>query len=140
MKTLSNIRLGVLMKTNIISVPEDITVNAILRNFFNIYMKSSFPVTKLSYEVVGIVTLKRCLNVPEPERNTTLVKNIMSPKSEIKLLKVNDTAEKALSIMIKENQDKIFVCNDRDILEGVVSKTDLIEAMDERKSFFQQSK
>lgn len=128
------------MKTNIISVPEDITVNAILRNFFNIYMKSSFPVTKLNYEVVGIVTLKRCLNVPEPERNTTLVKNIMSPKSEIKLLKVNDTAEKALSIMIKENQDKIFVCNDRDILEGVVSKTDLIEAMDERKSFFQQSK
>jgi len=52
------------------------------------------------------------------------------------LLKVNDTAEKALSIMIKENQDKILVCDDRDILEGVVSKTDIIEAMDEQKSFF----
>ena len=40
--------------------------------------------------------------------------------------------------MIKENQDKIFVCNDNDIIEGVISKTDIIEAMDERKSFFQQ--
>jgi Zn-dependent protease len=136
MKILSRIRLEELMKTNIISVPEDITVNVILRNYFNIYMKSSFPVTKLNYEIVGIVTLKRCLNVLEPERNTTLVKNIMSPKSKIKLLNVNDTAEKALSIIIKENQDKIFVCNDRDIIEGVVSKTDIIEAMDERKSFF----
>lgn len=136
MKILSRIRLEELMKTNIISVPEDITVNVILRNYFNIYMKSSFPVTKLNYEIVGIVTLKRCLNVPEPERDTVLVKNIMSPKSKIKLLNVNDTAEKALSIMIKENQDKIFVCNDSDIIEGVVSKTDIIEAMDERKSFF----
>lgn len=140
MKILSRIRLGELMKTNIISVPEDIAVNVILRNYFNIYMKSSFPVTKLNYEIVGIVTLKSCLNVPEPERDTTIVKNIMSPKSKIKLLNVNDTAEKALSIMIKENQDKIFVCNDSDIIEGVVSKTDIIEAMDERKSFFQQSK
>ncbi|WP_458745355.1 site-2 protease family protein [Candidatus Nitrosocosmicus sp. T] len=140
MKILSKVRLEELMKTNIISVPQDITVNTILRNYFNIYMKSSFPVTKLNYEIVGIVTLKRCLNVPEIERDTTIVRNIMSPKSEIKLLNVNDTAEKALSVMIKENQDKIFVCNDIDIVEGVVSKTDIIEAMDERKSFFQQSK
>jgi Zn-dependent protease len=135
MKILSKIRLSELMKTNIISVPEDITVNNILRNYFNIYMKSSFPVTKINYEIVGIVTLKSCLNVPEPERDAVLVKDVMSSKSKIKLLNVNDTAEKALSIMIKENQDKILVCDNGDILEGIVSKTDIIEAMDERKSF-----
>ncbi|MGE3399819.1 MAG: hypothetical protein DA329_11505 [Candidatus Nitrosocosmicus sp.] len=135
MKILSKIRLSELMKTNIISVPEDITVNNILRNYFNIYMKSSFPVTKINYEIVGIVTLKSCLSIPEPERDTILVKDVMSSKSEIKLLNVNDTADKALSIMIKENQDKILVCDNGDILEGIVSKTDIIEAMDERKSF-----
>jgi Zn-dependent protease len=135
MKILSNIRLGELMKTNIISVPENITVNTILKNYFNIYMKSSFPVTKLNYEIVGIVTLKSCLDVPELQRDTILIKDIMSPKSKIKLLNVNDTAEKALSAMVKETQDKIFVCNNDDIIEGVVSKTDIIEAMDERKSF-----
>ncbi len=135
MKILSNIRLGELMKTNIISVPENITVNTILKNYFNIYMKSSFPVTKLNYEIVGIVTLKSCLDVPEAQRDTILIKDIMSPKSKIKLLNVNDTAEKALSAMVKETQDKIFVCNNDDIIEGVVSKTDIIEAMDERKSF-----
>ena len=135
MKILSNIRLGELMKTNIISVPENITVNTIIKNYFNIYMKSSFPVTKLNYEIVGIVTLKSCLNVPEPQRDTILVKDVMSPKSKMKLLNVNDTAEKALSAMVKETQDKIFVCNDNDIIEGVISKTDIIEAMDERKSY-----
>lgn len=135
MKTLSNIRLEEIMKTNIISVPEDITVNTILKNYFNIYMKSAFPVTKLNYEIVGIITLKNCLDVPEVQRDTTLVKNIMSPKSEIKTLNVKDTAEKALSIMVKEKQDKIFLCDDNHIIEGVVSKTDIIEAMDERRSF-----
>jgi CBS domain-containing protein len=135
MKILSNIRLEELMKTNVISVPEDITVNAILRNYFNIYMKSSFPVTKLNYEIIGVVTLNICLNVLDFNRETTLVKDIMVPKSKIKLLNIHDTAEKALSIMVKENQDKIFVCNDSDIIEGVISKTDIIAAMDGRKTF-----
>lgn len=136
MKTLSHIKLKELMKSNIISVPEDITVNTIIKNYFNIYMKSSFPVTKLDYEIVGIITLKNCMNIPESERDTTLVKSIMSPKSKIKLLNIHDTAEKALSIMIKEKQDKIFVCDDNDVVEGVVSKTDLIEAMNEKRVSF----
>lgn len=59
----------------------------------------------------------------------------MTLKTEIKLLNVKDTAEKALSRMVKEKQDKIFLCDDNDIIEGVVSKTDIIEAIDERKSF-----
>jgi Zn-dependent protease len=135
MRILSNIKLGELMKSNVISVPENITVNTIIKNYFNIYMKSSFPVTKLNYEIVGIVALKSCLKVPEPQRDSLLVKDIMSPKTTIKLLNVNDTADKALSVMVKETQDKIFVCNNDEIIEGVVSKTDIIEAMDERKSF-----
>lgn len=66
MKILSNVKLGELMKINVISVPENITVNTIIRNYFNIYMKSSFPVTKLNYEIVGVVTLKNCLDVQSP--------------------------------------------------------------------------
>ena len=98
-------------------------------------MKSSFPVTKLNYDIVGIVALKSCLDIPESKRDTVLVKDIMSPKSKIKLLNVNDTPEKALSTMVKETQDKIFVCNNDDIIEDIISKTDIIETMNERKSF-----
>jgi len=94
MKILSTIKLGELMKINIISVPEDITVSNILRNYFNVYMKSSYPVTKINYEIIGIVSLKSCLNVPESERDTVLVKDVMSSKSQIKLLNVDDTAER----------------------------------------------
>ena len=45
------------------------------------------------------------------------------------------TASFILTESGKENQDKILVCDNGDILEGIVSKTDIIEAMDERKSF-----
>lgn len=136
MKMLSRIRLADLMKTNIISIPENTSVSTMIRNYFNIYMKSSFPVTKLDYQIVGLVTLKSCTDVPEAMRDTTLVGDIMIPKDKIRLMNMNDTAEKALSIMINEKQDKIFVCNDFDIIEGIVSKTDLIAAMDEKKSSF----
>jgi len=124
------------MKTNIISIPENTSVSTMIRNYFNIYMKSSFPVTKLDYQIVGLVTLKSCTDVPEAMRDTTLVGDIMIPKDKIRLMNMNDTAEKALSIMINEKQDKIFVCNDFDIIEGIVSKTDLIATMDEKKSSF----
>ncbi|HET6588632.1 MAG TPA: site-2 protease family protein [Candidatus Nitrosocosmicus sp.] len=136
MKMLSRIRLADLMKTNVISIPENTSVSTMIRNYFNIYMKSSFPVTKLDYQIVGLVTLKSCTDVPEAMRDTTLVGDIMIPKDKIRLMNMNDTAEKALSIMINEKQDKIFICNDFDIIEGIVSKTDLIAAMDEKKSSF----
>jgi len=136
MKMLSRIRLEGLMKTNIISVPENTAVSTIIRNYFNIYMKSSFPVTKLDYQVVGLVTLKNCTDVPEAQRDSTSVCDIMIPKNKLSLMNIHDTAEKALSVMIKQKQDKIFVCNDFDIIEGIVSKTDLIAAMDEKKSSF----
>lgn len=136
MRSLSNIKLVELMKTNVIYVPEDLTVNMVLRNYFNIYMKSSFPVTKLNYQIVGLVTLKNCIDVLEPNRDNVFVKDIMIPKNEIRLLNINDTAEKALSIMIKEKQDKVFVCDDMDVIEGVVSKTDIIAAMDPKISSF----
>ena len=47
MQILSNIRLGELMKTNIISVPKNITVNTIIKNYFNIYMKSGLSSNKI---------------------------------------------------------------------------------------------
>jgi CBS domain-containing protein len=134
MKILSKIKLEEIMNTNIISVPDDITIDFLIKNYFNVYMKSTFPVTNANGQLYGIVSLKNTLNVPELERHTTYVKNIMIGRNEITLLNVKDTADKALTIMVKEKQDKIFVCDSKDIIIGVVSKTDIIEAMDERKS------
>jgi len=134
MKILSNIKLEEIMNTNIISVPDDITIDFLIKNYFNVYMKSTFPVTNANGQLIGIVSLKNTLNVPESERHTTYVKNIMIGRNEITLLNVKDTADKALTIMVKEKQDKIFVCNSKEVITGVVSKTDIIEAMDERKS------
>ena len=134
MKILSNIKLEEIMNTNVISVPEDITIDFLIKNYFNVYMKSTFPVTNAIGQLIGIISLKNCLDILETERYTTYVKNIMIRRNEITLLNMKDTAEKALTTMVKEKQDKIFVGDINDIIVGVVSKTDLMEAMNERKS------
>lgn len=134
MKILSNIKVEEIMNTSVISVPEDITIDSLIKNYFNVYMKSTFPVTNAMGQLIGIISLKNCLDILESERYTIYVKNIMIRRNQITLLNMKDTAEKALTIMVKEKQDKIFVVDLNDIIVGVVSKTDLMEAMDERKS------
>lgn len=134
MKILSNIKLEQIMSTNIISVRSDISVHCLLIDYFNTFMKSAFPVLDVSGQFVGLVTLKNCLDVPESKRNTTFVKDIMIKREKITLLSIKDTAEKGLNMMVNKKQDKIFVGDLDNKIIGVVSKSDIIEAMDKNKS------
>ncbi len=135
MKILSIIKLEQIMNPNVITVRDDMNIEYILRGYFNIYMKSAFPVLDVKEHFVGLVSLGNCLDVPESNRHTTNVNDIMIKRNEITLLNIKDTAEKALTTMVKKKQDKIFVGDLNDNIIGVVSKSDILEAMDEKKYF-----
>src|SRR5262249_27773154 len=71
--TLSGVLLRDIMNTRFVSVKPDITVNELLNNYFNVYRNSEFPVvveekdydTDYYYNLVGAVTAKQALKVPE---------------------------------------------------------------------------
>lgn len=94
MQILSRIRLKDLMNTNIITIHENTTVSTVIRNYFNVYMKSSFPVTKLDYQIVGLVTLKNCTDVPRAQRNSTSVGDVMFTRNELNLMNIHDIMER----------------------------------------------
>ncbi len=137
---LSKIHLQDIMNTRIISVKEDMTINSLIKDYFNIYAKDSFPiVNELNYYLIGMVTFKDAWNVSEDKRDIVKARDIMIPVTNLIVMQQNRTANEALIQMTRKGVGKVFVCNeDGKKLIGLVSKTDLINAVTERKDYMKE--
>jgi CBS domain-containing protein len=144
------------MNTRFVSVKPDITVNELLNNYFNFYRKSEFPVVAEEkdydtgyYELLGAVTAKLALKVPEYNRDMIKVQEIMVPKDQIIIMKSNRPGDDALRQMFRENKSRVFVCEEEDKIEeergtnqqrgqklvGIISKTDILDVAKKRIEF-----
>lgn len=140
---LSKIHLKDIMNTQIISVKEeDITINSLIKDYFNIYAKDSFPiVNELNYYLIGMVTFKDAWNVSEDKRDIVKARDIMIPVTNLIVMQQKRSANEALIQMTRKGMGKVFVCNEEGKkLIGLVSKTDLINAVRERKEYLEVSK
>jgi len=138
---LSGVRLRDIMNTRVISVTEGTKVDELLRNYFNIYMKSAFPVLNSQGELLGMVNLKEVMDVPENKRHDGKVEEIMTPRSNLIILTPDRKADEALMQMTRRHMGKVFVCSggERKLL-GLVSKTDIMNVATERQEYAQASK
>jgi Zn-dependent protease/predicted transcriptional regulator len=150
---LSGVYLKDIMNTRFVSVKPDITVNELLNNYFNDYRKSEFPVVLAGggrgekaangNELLGAVTAKQALKVPEHSRDRIKVDEMMIPKDELIVMSPNRPADDALRQMFRENKSMVFVCEEyRELkkqggqkLLGLVSKTDILNIAKEREEF-----
>ncbi|MDQ4074186.1 MAG: site-2 protease family protein [Thermoproteota archaeon] len=139
MQVLSRIKIKDIMKPNVISVNENLAIDNVLTNYFNVYMKSAFPVVDDGGRFVGTIPLKTLFLVPEQKRHMTVVRDIMIDKKNTVYMDMDDTAEQALANMIKKHIDKIYICNAEGIPIGVVSKTDILEASDDLKMLIRET-
>jgi Zn-dependent protease/predicted transcriptional regulator len=141
---LSGVYLKDIMNTSYVPVKPDITVNELLNNYFNVYRKSKFPVVLAGggrgekaangNELLGAVTAKQALKVPEHSRDTIKVEEIMIPKDELIVMSPNRPADDALRQMFRENKSMVFVCEEYREL-NLVSKTDILNIAKEREEF-----
>jgi Zn-dependent protease/Mg2+/Co2+ transporter CorC len=152
---LSGLYLKDIMNTRYVSVKPDITVNELLNNYFNVYRKSEFPVVAgenaTDNELLGAVTAKQALKVPEHSRDRIKVEEIMVPKDELIVMRSNRPADDALRRMFRENKSRVFICEEyeeegkrireevkkhiRQELIGLISKTDILNVAKEREEF-----
>ena len=134
---LSKIHLQDIMNTQIISVKEDMTINSLIKDYFNTYAKDSFPiVNELNYYLIGMITFKDAWNVSEDKRDIVKARDIMIPVTNLIVMQQNRTANEALIQMTRKGMGKVFVSNEEGKkLIGLVSKTDLINAIRERKDY-----
>src|SRR5919202_4130380 len=160
---LSGLNLKDIMNTRFVSVKSDITVNELLNNYFNVYRKSEFPVVLAEgedaangNELLGAVTAKQALKIPEHSRDRIKVEEIMIPRNELIVMRSNRPADDALRRMFRENKSRVFVCEEYgegkrmgeehkeeqklkqqrgEKLVGLISKTDILNVAKEREEF-----
>jgi Zn-dependent protease len=154
---LSGIYLRDIMNTRFVSVKPDITVNELLNKYFNVYRKSEFPVISEGgdydtsyYKLLGAVTAKQALKVPEHSRDMIKVQEIMVPEDELIVMRSNRPADDALRRMFRENKSRVFICEEDGKVEeeqepkqqrrgqklvGLISKTDILNVAKEREEF-----
>jgi Zn-dependent protease len=110
---LSGIVLRDIMNTKFVSVRPDITIKELLSNYFNLYRKSEFPVTAEDDDIgilLGAVTTKQAMNVPEADAEKMKVEQIMTPTHDLIIMSPDRHADEALKRIYQENKGRVFVC------------------------------
>lgn len=137
---LSKVRLGNIMNFKVITVTQDTTVYRLIHEYFNTYSKDSFPVVddESKTHLIGMVTFRDAWNVPNDQRRTVNVRDIMINKSNVIVMNYDRTADEALMQMTRRHMSKVFICDQNGGLIGLVSKTDIMNAARERKEFSEE--
>jgi Zn-dependent protease/CBS domain-containing protein len=128
--------IGNIMNSKIISVKQDISIDFALKNFFMTSMKSELPVTDERNYLLGMITLKDILTIPENKRENVKVRDIMIQTGYLAIMQPDLEVEKAFIQMVQKRVGKIFVCDKDGTLFGVVSKTDIMKLASERQKYF----
>lgn len=131
------------MNTRTITVGKHLTVENLIKNYFNVYSKDSFPVISSepnANRLLGMVTFKDTTNIPDTERSRTKTNEIMIPKEDLIIMSENRKANEALLQIWRKRMGKVFVCDDDGKLIGVVSKTDIMNAASEKSEYEKASR
>ncbi|HXV88882.1 MAG TPA: site-2 protease family protein [Nitrososphaeraceae archaeon] len=137
---LSDVRLGDIMNTNIIAVRTGSNLNDIFRNFFEVYMKTAFPIIDDSGSLLGLITLPIATNVSKDNRQFTIVDDIMIRRNDLILMDYNNNAYEALNEIARRKVNMVFVCEASGKIQGLVTKTDILAIAAERQKYFQTLK
>lgn len=137
---LAGVRLKDIMNTGVIAVRKDVKIDDLLKEYFAIYMKSSFPVIDYSGRLLGMVTLKRVQETQEDKRQHLTAGEIMIPLEDLVVMLPSRSADEALMKMTRTRIGKVFVCDPQGVMLGLVSKTDIMNMASERQEFQQELK
>lgn len=111
---LVGVRLKDIMNTGYVSVKQNQTVAEVLKDYFNTYRKSEFPVLDDEGHLVGAITSQQAMNVAENDAENIRVDKIMIPNKELVIMNASSRADEALKRIYQENKNRIFVCEDKD--------------------------
>ncbi|MGB9167875.1 MAG: site-2 protease family protein [Nitrososphaeraceae archaeon] len=131
---LKDMRLKDIMNKNFVSVKPDLSIRNLISDYFDVYRKGSFPVIDDQSVLLGMVTTDDILNKGESlfEKKTM---DIMQPLSNLIVMKSDMQVNNALEQLVRKRMNRIFVVDDDFKLIGIVSKTDILNAAQERADY-----
>lgn len=136
---LQNVVAKDVMKTQIITINSSFNIQKTL-DYFRIHLKSELPVVDDDGILLGMIKNTDTLKIEENQRNEENVKDVMMSKNNLIIFHPDAKMDDAIMQMVKKRQGKVFVCDTRGKLLGVISKTDLLTIASERQDYFQSKK
>jgi Zn-dependent protease/predicted transcriptional regulator len=112
------------MNRNPVSVPADISIEDLVRDYVYTYHFRMFPVMSDS-SVLGCISTKQVKDIPREEWGRHSVREILIPCSKDNAVAPDTDAMDVLTILQRTGNSRLLVM-DRDRLEGVVSLKDLL--------------
>ena len=137
---LKGIKLKEIMNRNFVAVKPDLKLSELIKDYFNIYWKSAFPVINDDNHLVGMITTDAVSKKGRIEIADKKVADMMIPKSELIVMSPDKEVNDALKQLFRRRMSRIFIVDNQSQLIGLVSKTDILNLAQERKEFLQNSK
>jgi predicted transcriptional regulator len=128
------------MNINIIAVRSGSNLNDVFRNFFEVHMKTAFPIIDDSGSLSGLVTLPIATSVSKDKRQFTIIDDIMIHKNDLILMDDTNNAYEALNEIARRKMNIVFICDAGEKIKGLVTKTDILGVAAERQKYFQTLK
>jgi len=123
---LAGVRIRDVMTSKVVSVPPEITVSELVREYFHRHIFVSFPVVDANGMLLGVVSLKQVREVPQDEWSTERVGDIMLKASEISAVNPEDDTMAALNTLMKGEMGRIPVVEEGGRLVGIISRRDIM--------------
>ena len=137
---LKGIKLKEIMNRNFVAVKPDLKLSELIKDYFNIYWKSAFPVINDDNQLVGMITTDAVSKKGRIEIADKKVADMMIPKSELIVMSPDKEVNDALKQLFRKRMSRIFIVDNQSQLIGLVSKSDILNLAQERKEFLQNSK
>lgn len=123
-KVLSGIKVGDLMTGNVITVPENITLDKLVDEYFFRFRHAAFPVLS-DDTVLGLVTLHDIKEIPKQKWAETSAKDIMIPISKNLVTNQEVDALLALTKIASNGVGRLLVVFDSKLI-GILSQRDIM--------------
>ena len=137
---LKGIKLREIMNINFIAVNPDLKLSELIRDYFNVYWKSAFPVINCDKQLVGMITTEAISKKNRIEYENKKVSEMMIPVSELIVMSSDKEINDALKQLFRKRMSRVFIIDQQSQLVGLVSKSDILHLAQERKEFLQSSK
>ena len=134
------IKLREIMNINFIAVNPDLKMSELIRDYFNMYWKSAFPVINGDKRLVGMITTDVISKKNRIENEDKKVSEMMIPVSELIVMSPDKEVNDALKQLFRKRMSRVFIEDKQSHLVGLVSKSDILHLAQERKEFLQSSK
>jgi Zn-dependent protease/CBS domain-containing protein len=114
------------MKTDVVTVPPDISVAELVQDYFYKHHYKMFPVSQNDL-LAGCVTTKQVKDLPREQWTNHSVADIAQSCTKNNTVGPDTDSLKALSLMNRTGNSRLMVVNNNGRLEGIISLKDMLK-------------